>query len=465
MFQFSNPFHLPFCLLLLAGCQSKPAKNQQPAKADLESAIDQSGVRVPTPGEFTVERLFLRRPDGMIRAIGLVGKKSRRHSADGKISRSWDWGQVSLSHTRTNDRINIQVEVENRSAHTIESIQIDLGDIKLPESAEPRNILFRTPWMRDADAMRMSHGIGEPGIVGVELPSGVFAVCNEQVGRPMGLGFGRPRDAQKRSLPLLLYTGRHPSVLKMFPYIERPIFPGQSDTFSFSIRFGPSETDIGALTDDLFKRFAQAHPFQLRWEDRRPIGQIFLCRSHSGWATNPRGYFNNSKVDITTDAGLVEFKKSLLTYADACVKIMKGMNAQGVIVWDIEGQENKHPISYLGDPRSLPPEMEPVADEFFKKFTDASLKVGVTIRPQKPVRRAYNNEVFQQLAANPVKNMIEKIAYAKKRWGCTIFYLDSDVYVEDDPKLPGIPPTQSLLLGGEQLRGVTEAHPDVLVIP
>ncbi|MDA0840185.1 MAG: hypothetical protein O3B01_10880 [Planctomycetota bacterium] len=423
------------------------------------------GVQIPALSQFSVERLFLRRADGMIRAIGLIGKKSRRDSSSDTNSRSWDWGQVSLSHALSENRINVQVKVENRSDQTIESIQLHLGDIQLPESAEPQNIFFRTPWMREANAMRMSHGIGEPGIVGVDFPAGSLAVCNEQVSRPLGLGFGWPKDTEKRSWPLLLYTGRHPSVPKMFPYIKRPILPGQSDTFSFSIRFGPSGADLGELTDDLFKRFAQAHPFQVHWADRRPIGQIFLCRSHSGWETNPRGYFNTPDVDIKTEAGLIDFKKRLLTYADGCVRIMKDMNAQGVIVWDVEGQENKHPISYLGDPRSLPPEMEPVADEFFKKFTDASLKVGVTIRPQIPVRRPYSNEVFQQPAADPARNMIEKITYARKRWGCTIFYLDSDVYVEEDPKLPGIEATQSLLLGSAQLRQVAEAHPDVLVIP
>ena len=47
------------------------------------------------------------------------------------------------------------------------------------------------------------------------------------------------------------------------------------------------------------------------------------------------------------------------------------MNAQGMITWDIEGQEYPHATSYIGDPRKvslLAPEMEPMADAYFAKF-------------------------------------------------------------------------------------------------
>src|SRR5207248_254797 len=63
-------------------------------------------------------------------------------------------------------------------------------------------------------------------------------------------------------------------------------------------------------------------------------------------------------------------------------------------------------------------------DEYFEKFRQAGLRVGVCLRPQqitmvggKPVQGAANN----QQAAQVLK---DKLAYAKKRWGCTLFYID-----------------------------------------
>jgi hypothetical protein len=311
----------------------------------------------------------------------------------------------------------------------------------------------------------MAHNIGEPSIIVAEFGSRILAVCNEDVGRPLAVGFGPPNDRDKRSWPLMVYTGRHPVLPKSFPFVDRPIYPGQTDRFRLSLRQGPPGTDPNQMAADIYGRFAAACPFKLKWEDRRPIGQIFLSRSDAGWRTNPRGYLNSPEVDVTTEDGRKRFREQLLAYADGCIRIMKQMDAQGVIVWDIEGQENKHPTSYLGDARSLPPEMEAVADDFFKRFTDAGFKVGVTVRPQMPVRRPYGNEVFQQTVADPVQNLVDKIAYARKRWGCSIFYLDSDVFWVSDPVVLADERGASLLIGADELRRVQEAHPDVLLIP
>ena len=123
----------------------------------------------------------------------------------------------------------------------------------------------------------------------------------------------------------------------------------------------------------------------LKWPDRRPIATVFLCNSAWGLPKNPRGWFQGNKdVDVTTPGAWKKFGAKLMAYADNCVVRMKKMNAQGVIVWDVEGEEMPHAISYIGDPRTLPktaPEMDRFADAFMKKFSDAGFKLGVTIRP------------------------------------------------------------------------------------
>src|SRR5262249_2010736 len=139
-----------------------------------------------------------------------------------------------------------------------------------------------------------------------------------------------------------------------------------------------------------------------------------------GWLHDPKG------VDVTTPGGQAAFKQRMLQYANSSVAIMKKAGAQGSIVWDLEGQQDPHMTGYLGDPRSLPPEMDAIADEFFAHLRAEGLRTGVCVRPQRPVRPAYGDGVVQIEVTDPAQNLIDKIAYAKKRWGCSLFYVDSN---------------------------------------
>lgn len=207
-----------------------------------------------------------------------------------------------------------------------------------------------------------------------------------------------------------------------------------------------------------------------RWEDRRPIAQLFLSQDANRSTNNPDGYLNKD-VNVTTDKGRAAFLADLLGYADRCVKIMKDMDAQGVIVWDLEGY--RYPgMCYVGDPRVLPeyaPAMDRVADAFFQKFRDAGLRTGLTIRPN-VVRRNPPEAVPKwgvwgyclQRESNVVKELSAMIAFANKRWGCTLFYLDSNFYTTDDSK-DGFTPTQKMTPA--MLAALQAAHPDALVIP
>src|ERR1700716_554074 len=89
----------------------------------------------------------------------------------------------------------------------------------------------------------------------------------------------------------------------------------------------------------------------LDWNDRRPIGSIYLARDNTKWPSNPRGWFDDPKTDVFSPEGLRAFQTRLIKYADDSVALLKAMNAQGTIVWDIEGEEFAHPeASYVGDP-------------------------------------------------------------------------------------------------------------------
>jgi hypothetical protein len=184
---------------------------------------------------------------------------------------------------------------------------------------------------------------------------------------------------------------------------------------------------------DALRDYRLKYPETLDWKDRRPIGTLFLARDNTKWRSNPRGWFNDPNIDVFSSRGLSEFRQQVMAYADQSVALMKEMNAQGMIVWDLEGQQFPHPrASYVGDPTQLAriaPEMELCADEFFARFTSQGFRVGVCIRPQKIVFRSDGSFSQQEfvLDSQAIFNELDrKIAYARTRWNCSLFYVDSN---------------------------------------
>ena len=194
-------------------------------------------------------------------------------------------------------------------------------------------------------------------------------------------------------------------------------------------------------------------PMGIHWPDRRPIGVLFPASNFHASAKNPRGWFSDPNLDVTGPGGQERFKKALMDYADASIAVLKRAGAQGVIVWNVEGEEYPHKISYIGDPRlvkMLAPEMDQEAGEFFKRFRDAGLRVGVTVRPQKLV---FDHGVPRQAGVLDMKQLLlDKIDYARTNWGATLFYIDSTYGI--------LRPDEAL-----QLRLLAEQRPDILLIP
>ncbi len=461
-----SPLLLVLALALPALSAAPPVVQAKVGEQGLES-LTVAGENLLADGTPRVTGCYMQRPDGSSYRPDLTVRSVRR-DRKGYIQQEYAWGTVLFGFGGGQNRLDVDVMVFNRSDDAIAALHVQPLALQFPQATQPTNPFFRPPWRRVPNDEGMAVEAGDPRVVTFDYGKGVGALVNEDVVRPLAVGFPAPADPNvKRTWPLLAYTGRHPALQKMYPWLDRPIHAHMSDRFRLSLRFGAPAAQPLDLAQDVLDRFAKAYPFRVKWEDRRPIGQIFLCRSDAKWETNPRGWMNDPKIDVTTPPGRADFRKRMLEYADRCVKIMKDVDAQGVIFWDVEGQEQPHMISYLGDPRSLPPELEEegLIDQFFKRFTDAGFRVGLTIRPQRPVRPAYGEEVMQVVLNDQVGNIIEKIAHARKRWGCSLFYFDSDVYWTADPKIEGLPECKGLSLGADELRRIHEAQPDVLVIP
>jgi hypothetical protein len=180
----------------------------------------------------------------------------------------------------------------------------------------------------------------------------------------------------------------------------------------------------------------------------------------------------------------------LLSRASNEVAILTNMNAQGIIFWDLDGQEISG-LCYVGDPRVIPlwePEMNAIVDQFISIYTSAGLRVGMTLRPHSfglggslPTMGT-NGQVFiltnapfgqkgyyytngwvqtnyASLAAPIYTNsywpeLFDKIQYANNRWGATLFYIDS--YPDLDQDGP---------FSTSVLTNILNALPGILLIP
>jgi len=430
------------------------------------TTLSWNGAELLQSGDFKVTGAFFRKADGTV--YGAAVDNPKTSAGTNLLGWQFPWGRIQAQYAAQATRLDLRVTVEIAdSADTLVALYLQVAELKFPQPPT-----FRNPSFFFYGQTTMAHNLGAPGIVVADFGKGAVAACNEQVDRPLCFGFGLPADGKGSvTYPVLAYTGRHPMLKEKWPFIDRPVPPGGRDVLELSLRFGPTGAVPEKIATDLYAKFAAAFPFELKWTDRRPIGALFISSAHPAddkWKTNPRGWLNQTDIDTTSDKGLAEFRDRFQRWGEGALKICQDMDAQGIICWDPEGQEHPHMISYLGDPRSLPPEIEPLIDAFFQRFRDAGLRTGICIRPQRPLRAAYGNAV-EQLAftdhRDRVANLNAKIAYAKKRWGCTLFYMDSDVDWSGDPvQIPGAE-GYSATIDAQLLRELLKANPDILIIP
>jgi hypothetical protein len=375
------------------------------------------------------------------------------------IDLGYQWGHVSCAYGKQGNALTMRIEVSNTSAQKLDELSFRLTELNFPSVPDGGTLEagmfgfgFNGPeWPLDRPPPSI-RSVADPRtvvpIVSVNYRTGALNFCSDDLECSVSVPYSTNAPA-RTSYPFIITC--------------HDIEPGASRTFNVSLRFGPAGSRVQDLSGDVLARYAKKYPFQINWNDHRPIGAIFLASSGINVATNPRRWILDiGKVDITTDQGKDAFRTALLKLADNSIKVLKDTNAQGMITWDPEGQEFLASC-YYGDPRLTPvlaPETEfkgnqgiNAIDEYFEQFRRAGLRVGVCLRPQqitmvdcKPVQGAANNKQAAQV-------LKDKLAYAKKRWGCTLFYIDSTVVATGESLDPDV------------FKAVADAYPDVLLIP
>ena len=370
---------------------------------------------------------------------------------------TYPWGSASCQYTVQDNQLDLLVEVVNNTKEPLHSIVL-----------QPLALHFPSVITFDGER-RKGANVESPTVIGMKYDKGVVVLVNEEVGRPLyaGVADGINDKTVGTPYPILIGSEKNaafPTAWLEDPVINRTIYPGEKTSFRLSLRFGATGNTVEQLADDIYQRFADTFPMTLQWTDHRPLGMLALSSAERTSASNPRGWFMDTTLDVSTVQGKEQIRKRLMDYADGSVKELKRVGAQGMITWDIEGQQYPHATSYLGDPRSLPAEMEPIADAYFKRFTDAGLRVGLCLRPQRPVRYVYKEDkVEQELVADIAFYLIQKIKYANTRWGCTMFYIDSNA--THDPFKSASDPAAYELMSSAIFQQVAAAFPNLLLIP
>ncbi len=446
----NKPLQPPNCvgaavglIALLGGCGHSrviQAASAAPAAPPVQAAsgpgglttLQYQGVNLLADGTLSAQTITLQNADGTTTQGSTTPTATTYDPAAHRLTQTYPWGTVACRYVPAGSRLNLAVSVTDTSPQTLQQLTLQLLAIRFP--AMPKD------WV--PNYVYVGSNTGDPTVITAHYGSGALAVCNEDVaGKPLLVGF--PGRADFTSRPIVVSTAKG-WVLSPYldPYIARPIAPGATDTYHLSLRFGASGSSEKTLAGDVLARFAGAYPQTLHWPDHRAIGALHLSEmetnTHS--ATNPSGWFADPTVDVVSPAGKTQFRARLMKYAGDSIKVLQDTHAQGMIVWDIEGQQYPQPTSYIGDPRLLPtlsPAMDADADAFFSAFRKAGFRVGLCIRPQQLTRQADGGYAQEEPAtdAQIVALLVDKIRYANRRWGCTLFYCDSN----GDPNVPYAP--------------------------
>ncbi|HUU59451.1 MAG TPA: hypothetical protein VMZ50_07910, partial [Phycisphaerae bacterium] len=422
------------------------------------NSIHYAGTELLASGRLAVQKVTFRKADGSTYAADLKDPAVTFDRAARRLVMKYAWGAIACTYTPKPDRVELAITVSNSAADPIHEAALAPMELKFP--AEPKWSRLYADAFGRMKVTRSHHGMDAPTIIPADYGAGVVVLCDDRPGGPLTVGL----EGKGSTCRVSVRAGGDRMVFDEV-YLARPIAPGKSDAYAISLRFGPAGTDPLDLADDVCKAYEKAFPMTLKWPDRRPITRLFPAgglplKEVVERAKDPEKMSQPSEPDP-------EFRKQALRKVDAAVKQALALNAQGIIVWEIEGTAIGR-ITYVGDPRQtrwLNPQMDLVADEFFKRMTDAGLRPGVCIRPTRITCDKEKDTVQHSYGAakDPFSELDDKIQYAKKRWNCSLFYIDTNVVYR--PRGGKDSEWSAALIPADIWKRLNEKHPDVLLVP
>ncbi|MFP4028270.1 MAG: HEAT repeat domain-containing protein [Candidatus Brocadiia bacterium] len=414
-------------------------------------SIQVNGKQILETGTPRLRRVVFRRQDHSTYRGKLENAEESFEEEKKIYHMRYEWGAITCNYQPRNNRLDLSVRVTNRSRHTLHLVDMNVLTFHLA---------------KNLTAGPSRHNVGAPTVIPAKWDGGTMVLCNLEMDRPLRLALQKRKS---KKLTTNLTAGGEKMIYDAL-YLRRPIAPGKSDRYQISIRFGSAGSDPLDLAADVFRTFRQTHPRLLNWHDRSPITRHFF----GGGLDKKKilNYFKDPK-SVELPRATEKFRKRILSAIDRNIAASKKIGAQAIIIWDIEGNSFPHPTTYIGDPRLtkiLNPVMDDVADEMFEHIREAGLKPGVCIRPtqvkyvekeNKVVHR--HTPVLEKYPRDPVFHQLDaKIQYAKERWGCEVFYIDTPFFWR--PRGPK-DKWSAGMIQAEVWEKLLKKHPDILMIP
>lgn len=289
-------------------------------------------------------------------------------------TQTFPWGTATTQYTASGDNLLVTVTIQNSTGLDITKYWMF-----------PLGLAF--PSMPGTINSNAAFNMDSPSSIFNTYSIGGNDLVNEDFNSPVAMGYWPTASPVNANWFVSLYVDPQHSLNNSWPPIIRPIVAGSSVTFNLSVRFGASGSTELSLAGNVFTRFGATYPKQtLALDKTKPIARLsFTSNVKPFSSTNPRGWFNDPTVDVTTPSGVAAFQTRLLGAANSAIAEMTRMGVSGGILWDMEGQEFQSGISYIGDPsqaETLAPELVGVLDTFVNKFKAAGFRIGFTLRPQ-----------------------------------------------------------------------------------
>ena len=290
----------------------------------------------------------------------------------GTVTQTFDWGSIITQYQALEDKLAVNVTIQNAGPGTIYRYWIYPLAFNFP--ATPVNL-----------NNTMTFNVDAPSSIYWDYVNGVADLVNEDVTKPLAIGFWQAESPANRKRFLIVYVDPGQNLNPNWPSIIRPIDPGKSDTLTMSFRFAGPGVLQDQIAGDIYALYRNTFPRVLMQSaPRKPIARLsFTGRFRPGFPKNPRGWFNSSTVDVTTAQGIANFHNGLMNSADSCIAEMTRVGAYGGVLWDLDGQQTDQ--SYVGAPEMaeiMAPELIGVLDDFVGKFQAAGFPIGFTLRPQ-----------------------------------------------------------------------------------
>jgi hypothetical protein len=478
-----------FAVLVCAGIGAIAFEGRLAAQAALKVSYGATGIQQLSYNGTTLEDVAQNPSDAFhiwhLKMTDLSGKlltNGQYGWGENNNGRTWDAGSQSWNYPYNWGSIRVQF-VQNGNSLDMKVTETNFaGSGVILDGAVIYPFVLHFPGLptgfTDPSYAQLAFNTTGPSVTLADFGTGEVASVVPDATKPLYSGF-QPTGQGTSYFPIISGTSLD-GMAAFQPHNDRPVMPGQTDSFVVSLRFAPSKTATGALAADAYQSWAATWPAQIKWSDRRAIGTAYLASSPQGnvnqpggYPNNPRRYFNDSNssdFDIRTPTGLAAFQTKILAQATANVANMQSLNAQGAITWDLEGQQYPQETSYVCSPdmiAQVAPEMESVIsnpsspysgmkldDAYFKIMRDAGFRVGVCIRPQHFTLNGDGTAAQLYLPDSAVASeLIRKMKYAHDRWGATLFYVDSTVE------------SNGAVLDASIFQQVAAALPDSLIAP